>query len=248
MTKIIAIANHKGGVGKTTAAASIGAALATNFKRVLLVDLDAQANLTECFISSDEQERTIYDALRYGSPLPIVNIKWNLDLVPSSLQLADIDLYLNTALSREYILKDALAPITEEYDYILLDCPPSLGLVTLNAMVAADEVYVPTTAEALPAKGLSKLVEVVNTLRQRLNPSLRITGVIISRWEASNLSEAIEQEIREAFGKAVFQTRIRKNVAIAEAPVVRKDIFEYSQRSNAAKDYLSLVNEILDRE
>lgn len=246
MTKIIAVANHKGGVGKTTSVASIGAVLANKGKRVLLVDMDAQANLTSSYLAA-EQERTIYDALKGGEALPVVNLRENLDIVCSSLDMAGVELELSSRMSREYILKDLLEPIQSEYDFILLDCPPSLGLVTLNALAASTSLYIPLTAEALPSKGLKMITDILQMVKRRLNPAIELDGVIITRWENSNLSKMVENKLRASFGDAVFRTKIRKNVAIAEAPLFSKDIITYSPESNGAKDYQALTEEVMER-
>lgn len=246
MSKIIAIANHKGGVGKTTSVASIGAALSDMGYKVLLIDLDAQANLTGSLLKG-EPERTIYNALREKDSLPTISIRENLTITPSSLSLAGIELELASTYQREFILKELIEPIAESYDYILLDCPPSLGLITINAFVAADEVYIPLTAEALPFKGLSMIKDIISMVQKRLNPSLKLSGIIISRWENSKLSSDVEAAIRHNFGEAVFNTKIRKNVAVAEAPLSRKDIFSYNPSCNGAKDFRELTREIVAR-
>lgn len=246
MSKVIAIANHKGGVGKTTSVASIGSILANYGKRVLLLDLDAQANLTSSLLAT-EPEETIYNSLKSGNALPIVNVKENLDIVCSSLEMAGVELELSARMEREYILQELLEPLQDKYEYILLDTPPSLGLVTLNALVAATDLYIPLTAEALPSKGLAMLLDILQMVKKRLNPTIALSGVIITRWENSNLSKRVEEKLRSSFGEAVFSTKIRKNVAIAEAPLFSKDITAYAPDSNGAKDYETLTEEIIAR-
>ena len=246
MSKVIAIANHKGGVGKTTSVASIGAILSQMGKRTLLIDLDAQANLTTSLLP-EEPERTIYLSIKNGDPLPIVEVGDTLHLVPSSLDMAGVELEVSNRMSREFILKDLIEPIAKDYDYILLDCAPSLGIITLNALVAATELYIPLTAEALPSKGLTKLIDIVHNVQRRLNPSISISGVIITRWERSKLSQMVEEALRSSFGDAVFKTRIRKNISIAEAPLQAMDIVSYAPDSNGAKDYQALTREIIER-
>lgn len=246
MKRIIAIANHKGGVGKTTSVASIGAALATRGNRVLLVDLDAQANLTAS-LTTTPTERTIYDSLKEEQRLPIMNVGNNLDLVCSSLDMINIELELSGRTNKEYRLKDLLNMEYQKYDYILLDCPPSLGLVTLNALVAADSLYITLTAEALPSKGLSMLTDVLQIVKSRLYGRVELDGVIITRWENSKLSKLVEEKLRSTFGSSVFNTKIRKNVAIAEAPLFAQDIITYSPDSNGARDYTALADEIEER-
>lgn len=247
MARIIAVANHKGGVGKTTSVAALGSALAAKGRRTLLVDLDAQANLTTSFLA-EEPEETIYDSFKDGKPLPVVRLRENLDLVASSLDMAGAELDLSSRYSREYILRKLLKPLEGEYDYVLLDCPPSLGLVTINGLVAATELYIPLTAEALPSRGLAKLTNIVQMVRENLNEDLRLSGVIITRWEGTNLSKMVEEQLRSLFGGTIFQTKIRKNVAIAEAPLYAKDVIAYAPDSNGARDYRALAEEVLSQE
>ena len=246
MSRIIAIANHKGGVGKTTAVASIGAALANRGYKVLLVDLDAQANLTAS-LPYPEDGRTIYHALRDREQLPIIQVRENLDLCPSSLDLAGVELQLSGVMSREFILKDLLEPVSASYDYILLDCPPSLGLIAVNAFVASTDVIIPLTAEALPYKGLTMINEVLDMVKKRLNPTLSLTGIVLSRWAGRKLNKMVEESLRANYGAIVFDTKIRENIAIAEAPLSKEDIFSYNSESNGAKDYGALTDELLSR-
>lgn len=241
MSRIIAVANHKGGVGKTTSVATIGAALSQEYK-VLMIDLDAQANLTTSFLQG-EQESTIYNAIK-GAALPIVNVKENLDIVPSGLEMAGIELEISGRMQREYILKDLIEPIADKYDYILLDCPPSLGLVTINAFVASKELFIPLTAEALPSKGLTMLLDILAMVQKRANKEIELTGVIITRYEKSKLSQMVEESLRNNFGDIVFQTKIRKNVAIAEAPLYAQSVLSYAPSSKGTQDYTSLTEEI----
>ena len=247
MSRIIAVANHKGGVGKTTSVSSIGSVLASTGKRTLLIDLDAQANLTASFLAT-EPETTIYNALKGEAALPVIPIRENLFLTPSALDMAGVELDLSARYSREYILQKLLKPIAEEYDYILLDCPPSLSLVTINALVAAKELFIPLTAEALPSKGLAKLTNIVQMVRENLNEEITLSGVVLTRWEATNLSKMVEARLRETFGNTIFKTKIRKNVSIAEAPLYAKDVITYAPESNGAKDYRALTEEIIAQE
>lgn len=246
-TRIIAVANHKGGVGKTTSVANIGAVLASKGKKVLLIDLDAQANLTSSFLTN-EPEESIYNALKGEIPLPITKVRRNLSLVTSTLDMAGVELDLSSRYTREFILKKLIEPIEKDFDYILLDCPPSLGLVTINALVASRELFIPLTAEALPSKGLSKLTNILQMVRENLNKDIMLSGIIISRWENTNLSKMVEEELRTLFGDAVFRTKIRKNVAIAEAPLYNMDVISYAPNSNGAKDLILLTEEILKQQ
>lgn len=247
MGKIIAIANHKGGVGKTTSVASIGAALSEKGLRVLLVDLDAQANLTGSLLSG-EPGKTIYEALREKDSLPIIELREGLSIVPASLDLAGVELELSSAMSREFILKDLLEPIAEAYDFILLDCPPSLGLITVNAFVAAHEIIIPLTAEALPFKGLTMIERVITMVQRRLNTGLRLSGILFTRWEGRKLNKMVEEAIRAKYGSMVYDAKVRTNIAIAEAPLSGTDIFSYNAKSNGAQDYRDVTEELLSRQ
>lgn len=248
MTKVIAVANHKGGVGKTTSVACIGAGLARHGKRTLLIDLDAQQNLTFTLMGDKETESSVYDSLTKGTPLPVVEIRENLDLVPSSLELARAETDLSSKLMREAQLKNRISEIAEQYDYILLDCPPSLGIVTTNALVAATELYIPLTAEALPLKGLTMLDEVVGEIRQAINPRLELGGVFITRYNNRKLNKDVVDAISSRYGSKVFSTKVRENIALAEMPVTGMSIYDYDPTSNGAKDYEALTEEILSRE
>lgn len=242
--KIISFANHKGGVGKTTTTASVGSILASQGKQVLVIDLDAQANLTASLLHG-ESDVSIYNALVGNEPLPVVDISPNLHLVPASLGLAMADLELASAMARERILAELIDEVKDNYDYILIDCPPSLGLLTLNAFTASNEIIIPLVAEVLPFKGLTMINNFIDMVRKRLNPKAHVTGILITRWENTNLSKQIEKGMRAQLGELVFQTKIRKNVTIAEAPLESKNIVEYAPRSNGAKDYKAFTEELL---
>ena len=247
MTKIIAISNHKGGVGKTSFTASVGAALATAGQRTLLVDLDAQANLTASLLPDSGERRTIYNALKERKLLPVEKIGERLSLTPSALELAGIELELSGAMQREFILKDLLEPVASDYDIILLDCPPSLGLIAVNAFVASTDVIIPLTAEALPFKGLTMIQDILAMVQRRLNPSLRLSGIVINRWAGRKLNKVVEEALRNNFPDVLFNTKVRENISIAEAPLTKSDIFSYAPESNGAKDYKALTEELLKR-
>ena len=247
-TKIITIANHKGGVGKTTSTASIGDALAILGKRVLLIDLDAQQNLTFTLTQNEEPETSVYDELVKDAPLPIVKVRKNLDLVPASLELARAEIDMATKIAREGILKSLLEDYLNKYDYILIDCPPSLGIVTTNALVASDRLYIPLTAEALPMKGLAMLDDVVGEVRRRVNSSLELGGVFFTRFNNRNLNKEVVKMIEGRYGDKVFNTKIRENIALAEMPLSGQSIFEYDPKSNGAMDYMKLAKEIIEKE
>lgn len=245
--KIITIANHKGGVGKTTSTASIGAALAILGRRVLLIDLDAQQNLTYILTHNDDPELSVYDAMVKDTELPIVEVGERLSLVPASLELARAEIDMATKIAREGILRSLLADCRDRYDYILIDCPPSLGIVTTNALVASDELYIPLTAEALPLKGLTMLDDVVAEVRKRVNPDITLGGVFFTRFNNRKLNKEVIRMIEARYADRVFKTRIRENISLAEMPLSGKSIFEYDPKSNGAADYMALAKEIIAR-
>lgn len=247
MATVISLLNHKGGVGKTTSSIGIGAGLVKLGKRVLLMDLDPQANLT-LSLGVPRQKVTIYEALRGEAELVSYNVKEDLDVIPSTLDLSGAEMELINEAGREFILRETLEPLQEEYDYIIIDCPPSLGLLTLNSLTSSNYVIIPLQTEFLALQGLTKIKQVIDKVRFRLNKKLQIAGVIATMYDNRKvLNREVVETIKKYFGKKVFKTLIRDNVALAEAPASRQDIFEYSPRSNGAEDYLSLCKEILDR-
>ena len=246
MSRIIAFANHKGGVSKTTSVANIGAILSQVGKKVLLIDLDAQANLTDYFLKERPKE-TIYNAFLDEIPLPICQVGKGLSLVPSSLDMVGIEAKIADNIDRAELLQILLEPIREKYDYILIDCPPSLGITTLNALVAATDLYVPLTAEAIPVRGLKMLIDAMERVKRRKNPQIELTGIIITRWGARNLNKLIEESLRKNFGEVVFKTKVRENISIAEAPTFYQDIVTYAPSSHGAEDYKALTKEIIKR-
>lgn len=239
--RIIAVTNHKGGVGKTTSVASLGVALSQLGRRVLLIDLDPQGNLSQT-LSVPQTGRTLYEALREEKDLPLVDVRPGLSVCPSSIDLVSMDLEIGDRPGRQTILRRLLSPLG--FDYILLDCPPSLGLLTINALTASTEVFVPLTPEALPAKGLGTLLDIIQRTREGLNPDLHLGGIIITRYQRRKINRIVEESLRENFGDLVFKTKIRENVDISEAPLQGKDIYSYSPRSIGASDYRDLALEI----
>ena len=251
-TKIITVANHKGGVGKTTTVATISTLLPHAGLNVLMVDLDAQCSLTESFVV-EEPETTVYDAFlnpkRDWSDM-VIEVRENLHLLPSSVLVSDLDMMLAAKTQNEKYLLKILKNmnVNEKYDVIFLDCSPSLGLITTNALVAADELYVPTMAEIMPLRGLKKLEMKIEEIAEELNPGLKISGIIVTRHNRSkNLNNSVLEALREIYGNVVFDTVIRENIKLAETPQFKKDIVEYAPESNGAKDYVALTKEILDR-
>ena len=246
MSRIIAIANHKGGVGKTTTTANVGACLSLQGYKVLLIDLDAQANLTEYYLSQ-RPERTVYNAFIEESPLPIIEIGERLSIVPSSLEMLDIESKTAGNLERAEILDILIEPLKDKYDFILIDCPPSLGIVTINALIAATDLYITLTAETMPVKGLKTISDIISRVQRRKNPSLKLSGIIICRWGGRSLNKQVEESLRAKFGEVVFNTKIRENISLAEAPAFLEDIVTYAPTSHGAEDYKALTKEILER-
>jgi len=245
--KKIVIANHKGGVGKTTSSINISAGLAKKGKNVLIIDTDPQSNLTESFGIFDP-DKDLYLSFSKGEPLPIINVKKNLSIVPNSLNFSGIELEIAGRMPREIILKELMSELDKTYDYCIIDCPPSLGLITLNALVAADEVYIPMEAEFLAYRGIDSIVGIINLVKKHFNHGLMIKGVFFTKYnEQRVLTKEIKNQIKGYFGDNLMKTAIRVNVALAEAQSSGKDIFEYDPNSNGAKDYMSLVNEIIKR-
>jgi chromosome partitioning protein len=247
MARIIAVSNHKGGVGKTTSVSNIGAGLALKGKKVLMIDIDPQANLSQSF-SIGEPDAHIYKALKGEATPDPVKIQKNLFLIPANGELGAAELELASEAGREFILKELLQSIQENYDYVLIDCPPSLGLLTINAFTAAHEIYIPMQAQYLALQGIGKLLGLVDKIQKRLNPTLQITGIFITQFDRRKiLNRYVMDTLESHFGDKVFKTRIRNNVALAEAPNAGCDIFNYQPGSIGADDYKSLVREILTR-
>ena len=246
MTNIIAIANHKGGVGKTTSVQNIGVALSQLGEKVLLIDLDPQANLSDAF-GHEDAEISIYDALTDKAPAPIHKVSETLDIIPSNLDLSVAEVELSNVPGREYVLKELISAWKGLYDYIIIDCPPSLGLLTINALTACNEVYIPLDAQYFSMKGLDKLTFILEKIKARLNTEVEITGVFLTQFDKRLvLNNNIAEMIEDLFPNKVFKTRIRKNIALVEAPIDDMDIFAYAPKSNGAKDYKELSLEIVD--
>jgi chromosome partitioning protein len=244
---IISLLNHKGGVGKTTSAINIGAGMVELGRKVLLIDLDPQANLT-LSLGIPRQKVTIYEALRGEGDLEPFTAKPGMDVIVSSLDLSGAEMELINEAGREYILRELFTPFTEIYDYILIDCPPSLGLLTLNALTCSRYILIPLQTEFLALQGLAKIKQVIDKVQFRLNKSLEIGGVIATMYDSRRvLNRDVVETIHKYFGEKVFKTYIRDNVALAEAPAQRKDIFDYSPKSSGAEDYLNLCREIIER-
>lgn len=255
-SKVISISNHKGGVGKTTSVVNIGAGI-SNFRKdelltksaykVLLIDLDPQANLTQSLGVSDP-ETTIYGAIKGEYKIQPIKISPLLHLVPSSLDLSGAEVELSGEPGREFILRELIEPLRDEYEYILIDTPPSLGLLTINSFVASDEIYIPIQAHYLALQGLTKLTEVIEKIKKRLNKELELGGVFITMYDRRKvLSLQIAQALVKNLGSKVFKTKIRENIALAEAPTKGEDIYTYAPKSNGAEDYRALCLEIVTK-
>lgn len=254
MSHIYSIVNQKGGVGKTTTAANLGAGLADLGKRVLLVDIDAQANLSAhfgCRIDDEDGSLSLYDVLRYGQPLcevirPVIDGR--LWIAPASLLLSAADLELGGVIGRESLLKRALEPEVNKYDFVVIDCPPSLGLLSLNGLVASQRVVVPVQSEFLALHGVRQLLDTIDSVRSAYNPMLEIGGVLLCLYDARRrLARSVAETVREYFSELVFDTVIRTNVALAEAPARGCSVYEYDGRSTGAEDYRNLAEEIVRR-
>jgi chromosome partitioning protein len=247
MSIVISLLNHKGGVGKTTSTINIGAGLVEMGKKVLLIDLDPQANLT-LSLGINRQKVTIYESLRGESELVPFSVKPGFDVITSSLDLSGAEMELINEAGREYILRELLSPLSTVYDYVLIDCPPSLGLLTLNALTSSRYVIIPLQTEFLALQGLAKIKQVIDKVQFRLNKKLEIGGVLATMYDNRRvLNRDVVETIHKYFAEKVFKTYIRDNVALAEAPSQRKDIFSYSPKSPGAEDYLSVVKELLQR-
>ena len=249
MTKIIALVNQKGGTGKTTSTINIAAGLTARGKRVLTIDLDPQGSLTASLgIQTHNNPNTVYEALKGQLTASECIIKGNFDIIPSDIRLSGAEIELSSTPGRETILKEVLDPVVINYDYILIDCPPSLTLLTLNGLVAAKEIYIVLQPEFLALLGMSQLIKTIETVKKRLNPSLEVTGIIITMFDSRKiLNKEVIENVEAYFPDKIFNTKIRNNVALAEAPAQGLDIFSYRPGSNGAEDYNNLVNEILQR-
>jgi chromosome partitioning protein len=247
MSKVISISNHKGGVGKTTSAINIGAGLNRLGKKILLIDLDPQANLSQS-LGLIEPERTIYGALRGEYKLQPIEIIKGLDVIPSTLNLSGAEVEMSGEAGREYILREIIEPIRASYNYILIDTPPSLGLLTINSFTASDLIFIPLQSQYLALQGLANLLEVTEKIKKRLNHELRVGGVFITQYDSRKvLNRDVVATIETRFKNEVFKTKIRDNIALAEAPAQGVDIFRYNPKSYGAEGYLSLCKEILKK-
>jgi chromosome partitioning protein len=252
-SRVLAVANQKGGVGKTTSAISIASALAVLEKRVLLVDLDPQGNATGGLgIDKAALEETVYDWLMGETPFEAAARATEigkLTLLPATRDLVGAEVELVSAERREFRLADRLEPIRSSYDYVLIDCPPSLGFLTVNALCAADGVLIPIQCEYFALEGVSALLSTIERIREDLNPRLEIAGVLATMWDdRTNLSRQVLEEIRKHFGPLLFKSVVPRNVRLGEAPSFGKPILLYDVKSRGAEAYLSISRELLGRD
>ena len=250
--KVISFVNQKGGVAKTTSCVNIGASLADQGKHVLLIDLDAQGSLSTSTglreIGADEL--TTYEVLK-GADIKEATrtLSEGLSVLPTDIRLSGAEIEMSSVPGREFLLREALSEFESVFDYVLIDCPPSLGVLTLIALTASDGVIVPVKADYLALKGMSQLVDVINVVKRRMNPALEIVGVIATFYNARrNLDQQIVAQIEQFFPGKLFETKISQNTALAEAPANGTNIFDYDAKSKGAQQYKALAEELIERE
>lgn len=251
MTRIIAIANQKGGVGKTTTTVSLGASLAFEGYKVLLIDMDAQGNATSGVgIRKAEVEKTIYDVLINDVPLSetiLESSRENMWVAPASIELAGAEVELTSMQAREARLKNTLQEVSEDYDFVLIDCPPSLGHLTINAFTASDSVLIPVQAEYYALEGLSQLLNTIRLVQRHFNSDLRIEGVLMTMYDArTNLGQEVVEEVKKYFHEKVYKTIIPRNVRLSEAPSFGLTIVDYDPKSRGAEVYAALAKEVIN--
>ncbi len=250
MERIIAVANQKGGVGKTTTAINLSACLAELEKKILVIDLDPQGNTTSGFgIAKDEQEKTVYEVLIgdcTAQEAILHNVEENLDLLPSNVNLSGAEIELIGIDRKEFVLRDQLESVRNQYDFILIDCPPSLNMLTVNAMTTANSVLVPIQCEYYALEGLSQLIYTINLVKERLNPELEMEGVVFTMYDArTNLSLQVVENVKNNLQQNIYKTIIPRNVRLAEAPSHGMPITQYDPKSAGAESYRLLAEEVI---
>ncbi len=248
--KVISVANQKGGVGKTTTAINLSASLAVAEKKILVIDIDPQGN-SSSGLSFQNSQPSIYDLLVGTAPFPETIVREvipYLDLIPATIDLVGAEVELLEMNNREFILKERIEEARTKYDFILIDCPPTLGILTLNALVASDSVLIPVQCEYFALEGLGQLLKTIKLVKDRFNKSLTIEGVILTMYDARlKLSEQVAEEVRKYFEDKVYTTKIHRNVRVSEAPSFGKPVLMYDALSTGAKNYLDLAQEFLGR-
>lgn len=250
MAKVITIFNQKGGVGKTTTVVNLSSALAKLKKKVLVIDLDPQANATSGLGVEKEQEHNVYDLLINNNKQTIIKTEYkNLDLIPSNGDLAGIEIELSRKSNWQNRLKESIKEIKDDYDYCIIDSPPSLGVLSMIALVASDSILVPVQCEYYALEGVGQLMSTISLVRDSFNPELQIEGVLLCMYDGrTNLSIQVADEVKGFFGEKVYKNVIPRNVRLAEAPSFGMNIFEYDENSKGAKSYMSLAKEFIKKE
>ena len=251
-SRVIAVINQKGGVGKSTTVINLSACLGENKKKVLVVDFDPQGNSTSGYgIEKEELEHDVYDVILHDYPIEdaiMETCQENVFIVPATIQLATAEIELVTAMARESVLKDAIEKIKEEFDYVLIDCPPSLGLLTINALIAANSLIIPIQCEYYALEGVAKLLESMQMVKRRMNPELEIFGVLMTMFDSrTTLSKQVVDEVQEYFGKKMFKTIIPRNVKVSEAPSHGLPVVKYARVSKGSLAYMKLAKEVVAR-
>lgn len=247
MTKVIAISNRKGGVGKTTSTINIGVALTMKKKKVLVIDFDPQSSLSKGLGITDAENNIYGSLLKLYEPEPIEILK-NFHLIPATIDFSAAATDLAPKIDREYYLKELIDKVKNSYDYVLIDCSPSLELLAINALTAADEIIIPIQSEYMATEGISELIEVINVIKRRLNPNLKVGGMFLTRYDHRKIiNRTIHDLVTEEYQEKIYATKIRDNVALTEASLTKLDIFRYSPKSFGAEDYKNLTNEIIKR-